>query len=99
MPLKRITIKTQVWRKLLSLQKREKHFGLRVAMENLKKVTLSPKNNTIIWEPPADFCQAAIAALEEELSFLRKPHTITYKFVESTIIDLKAYSDANEPSE
>lgn len=90
MPIARVVIKTQVWRKLLSLQKRDKHAPLKEAMANLPKTTLTPKNDTVVWEPPQEFCKAAINALEEELTFQRKPDSASCNFMRACIADLKA---------
>lgn len=93
MPIHRVTIKTQVWRKLKSLQKREKHANLKKQMTHLAantKVTFSPSKDAILWEPTEEFRRAAAIALTEELTFQRKPDSQNCQFIRDVITDLMA---------
>lgn len=92
MPVKRITLKPQVQRKLVSLSRRPKHERLAKAINTLSKVTTTPSKDTIVWEPTEEFCREAARSLQEELTYIeRKRGTVMFGFIEDTIAELKTY--------
>lgn len=93
MPLERISIKTQVWRKIESCAKRDKNSELKALMATnswCAKTTVSPKNDTIVWEPTDNWKRIVADVLENELTFMRKQESATFKFTQQTIADLRA---------
>jgi len=89
MPIDRISFPTQVWNKINSCAKRDKNSELKEEMSKLKKITQSG-GNFIVWEPTQEFKAAAAAALEVELTFMRKQESATYKFVTEAIKQMRA---------
>lgn len=93
MPIERVTIKTQVWRKILSCAKRDKNEELKALMSTddwCVKTSLSPKKDTIVWAPTEKWKRLIIQTLEVELTFMRKKESAAYRFTEETIAVLRS---------
>ena len=63
------------------------------ALDNTKQ-TLTPKKDTILWEPSKPLCKALADILTKEQTFSRKPESAAYALAETNIARLYKYAES-----
>jgi len=88
----RITVQRLPYRKIVSqLGKREELSSVKAKLQQTK-VTLSPKLDSILWDPSPDLCKSFAEILEREQTFARQKDSANYKLIEANIARLRKHS-------
>jgi hypothetical protein len=84
----RITIKRSVFNKLMTQLNKDKNADCKAALAKVHK-TQNPKMDTILWDPEPEALKLMIEVLENELSFIRKKESTSFKEMTDTIETLR----------
>jgi len=90
----RLTVQRAAFRKISTqVARREELAPVKVKLSETK-ITLSPKNDAILWNPTPSLCKALADILTREQTFARKPESDSYKLIEENIDRLRKHSAA-----
>jgi len=91
----RLTIQRAAFQKInTQLNRREEYAAIKEELGS-SKVTLSPLNDAILWDPSRDLCKSLAKILTKEQTFSRKPESAAYALIETNISRLVKYADTS----